>query len=469
MSYAARLRQDVLLGRVVRNSAHLFTSNAASLALSLLQGILAARMLGPAGYGLVALVMSYASTVNGLFSFRMGELVVRYGGQYLEEGDKPRAAALIKVSAVAELAVSSLAFVVVALTSGAAARFVAKAPGIEWMFVLYGLGLLCNSNAETATGVLQITNKIKTRGKLNLIQALFSAAIIVAVFSWNERAGVGAGTALLAVLAAFLLGKAILGIGLFVAGWSELDRVLGRDWRHADISTLPSLRELFGFALSSNLSATAILVFRESEVLWVGLFLNNEAAGLYKVAYTIVGLLSVPADPLILSVYPEANRLVVQKAWRRLEDFLKKITSLAFLYNVVLALGLLLLGRWLLSIYGGQYTVAFPAILALLAGLVFNYTLFWNRPLLLSFGLQNFALGAIVIAGVLKVGLAIPLVPRYGYVMEAILLSAYYIISVGLIVWRGLRELSRRMSPAAGPATRRRGARSATSTTRPRR
>ena len=55
--------------------------------------------------------------------------------------------------------------------------------------------------------------------------------------------------------------------------------------------SLPSLRKLFGFAVSSNLSATAILVFRESEVLWVGLLLNNEAAGLYKVAYTIVGLL----------------------------------------------------------------------------------------------------------------------------------------------------------------------------------
>jgi O-antigen/teichoic acid export membrane protein len=102
----------------------------------------------------------------------------------------------------------------------------------------------------------------------------------------------------------------------------------------------------------------------------------------------------------------------------------------------------------MLSIFGTQYTAAFPAMIALLAGLAFNYTLFWNRPLLLSLGLQTFALGAVVFAGIIKVALAIPLVPRYGYAMEAVLLSAYYVISVGLIAWRGLRELNVRLASA---------------------
>jgi O-antigen/teichoic acid export membrane protein len=180
------------------------------------------------------------------------------------------------------------------------------------------------------------------------------------------------------------------------------------------------------------------------------LLLNSEAAGLYKVAYTIVNLLSVPADPLILSVYPEANRLVVQQAWGRLKGFLAKVTALSFLYNVILALGLVLLGRWILSIYGEEYISAYPAMMILLVGLVFNYTLFWNRPLLLSFGLQRFALGAILVAGLMKLAAAVPLVPRFGYEFEALLLSSYFVISVAWMVWRGLRELDRRN--AADPA-----------------
>jgi O-antigen/teichoic acid export membrane protein len=53
-----------------------------------------------------------------------------------------------------------------------------------------------------------------------------------------------------------------------------------------------------------------------------------------------------------------------------------------------------------------------------------------------------------LIAGLLKVGLSFLLVPRYGYVMEAALLSFYYILSVGVIVWRGGRELSKQAAAA---------------------
>jgi O-antigen/teichoic acid export membrane protein len=443
MIFVNKLRQDELFSRVVQNSAHLFSSNSVSLGLGVVQSVLAARMLGPAGYGLIGIVMSYASTLNGLLSFRMSELVVRYGGKYVEEGDKMRAAALIKGAGMVELAVSVLAFVLVSVTAGVGSRFIAKTPGTEWMFILYSLGLLANFNAETSTGVLQITNKIKWRGTINLIQSTMSALVIVGAFVLNSRSSLAPAAQLAAVLGAYLLGKTILGIGLFSRAWLEVGKVLGSGWHRAPLSSLPSLRELFGFAFSSNLSATAILVFRESELLWIGLFLNSEAAGLYKIAYTIVGFLSVPADPLILSVYPETNRLIVQRAWSRLRDFLRKITTLSLAYNLLLALGLIFLGHWVLAVFGSQYTVAYPAMIALLIGLSFNYTLFWNRPLLLSFGLQNFALLAIVVAGVLKIGLAFPLVPRYGYVMEGALLSLYYVLSVGIIVWRGLVELRR--------------------------
>lgn len=454
MSLLARLRQDELLSRVLQNSTHLFSSNSFSLALSIVQSVVAARLLGPAGFGLVGIVMSYASTVNGILSFRMSELVVRYGGKYLAEGDKARASALIKLASLAESAVSVLAFALVAASAGLASRFIAKTPGTEWMFVVYALGLLANFNTETSTGVLQITNRIKARGTINVLQSVLSTIVILAIAAVTKSGAGSAAAALLGVLAAYLVGKAALGIGLVITAAGEARRTLGNGWSRVPFSVLPSFREIIGFAFSSNLSATAILVFRESELLWVGLFLNSEAAGLYKIAYTIVSFLAVPADPLILSVYPETNRLIVQKAWKRLRDLLRNVTFLSLGYNALLALGLVVLGRWVLSVFGSQYAPAYPAMMALLGGLAFNYTLFWNRPLLLSFGLQSFALGAILFAGILKIILAFPLVTRYGYVMEAILLSFYYVLSVSLIAWRGLREIRREEAQVAMPRPR---------------
>lgn len=427
------LRNDLLLRKVVHSSAHLFSSNSLSLVLSMAQGILAARLLGPAGYGLLGIVMGYASTVNGLLSFRMSELVVRYGGEYLERNQRERVAAVVKLASLAEGLVSVLAFLAVVFSAGLAARYVAKTPGVEGLFIVYALGLLANFNLETSIGILQVTDKIRLQGIINLIQTVFTACIIAIAFFLQADLHV--------VLGAYLLGKVILGLGMFASAQIHVRRTLQRSWWNAPIRSLPAIREMMRFAVSSNLSATAILIFRESEILWVGLFLSTEAAGYYKAAYAIVSLLAVPANPLILTVYPELNRLVVQEAWPRLRDFLHKVTTLSFAYNFLLALGLVFFGRWVLWVYGEQYMAAYPAMMALLVGFVFNYTLFWNRPLLLSLGLPEFPLKATLVAGLVKLALAFPLVPRLGYVAEAALLSLYYISSVGAIVWRGWREI----------------------------
>ncbi len=433
MNLIEKLRQDELFGRVIRNSAHLFSSNSFSLVLSVGQGILAARLLGAYGWGLIAAVMAYASTVNGVFSFRMSELVVRYGGEYLEKGEKQKTAALIKAASLGETFVSVVAFVFVVLTAGLATRYITKTPDTERLFIAFSIGLLANFNAETSTGILQITDKVKLRGVINLIQNIVSVAIVLAAFLMHGSPAV--------VLVAYLVGKAILGLGLFFTAQAHLREALGGGWLNAPLSVLPSPREMLKFAFSSNLSATVILIFRESELLWVAFFLSPVAVGLYKNAYGIVSLLSVPADPLILTVYPELNRLITQKAWPRLRDFLRKVTTLAFIYNLALALGLVIFGRWILSIYGSEFVSAYPAMIALLMGLVFNYTLFWNRPLLLSFGLPTYPLWITLAAGVLKTILGFALVPHYGIFMEGALLSFYYIFSVGIIVWRGLIEL----------------------------
>ena len=429
----AEVMQDKLLGKVVRNSLHLFSSNSLSLVLSVVQGILAARLLGPAGYGLVAIIMGYASTVNGLFSFRMSEMIVRYGGEYLERDERDLTAALVKVASLTEAIISILAFLILVLTAGLATRFIAKTPEVEIYFIVYALGLLANFNIETSTGILQITNKIKLQGVINLIQTIITASVITAAYLMEGSLAI--------VLGAYLLGKIILGLGMFIIAQIHLRRAIQRSWWNASVKSLPAFKEMAKFSISSNLSASAILVFRESEILWVGFFLSSEAAGFYKVAYAIVRLLSVPANPLILTVYPELNRLIVQKTWPRLRDFLRKITVLSFGYNSILALGLLFFGKWVLQIYGEEYIVAYPAMVALLIGFVFNYTLFWNRPLLLSLGLPVFPLKAITVAGLTKIALTFPLVPRFGYVAQAVLLSCYYIASVGTIVWRGLKEI----------------------------
>jgi O-antigen/teichoic acid export membrane protein len=295
--------------------------------------------------------------------------------------------------------------------------------------------LLANFNYETSIGVLQITDKIKFQGTINLIQSVVGVSVIALAFILDSGVTI--------VLLAYLLGKMILGLGIFIFAQVHLKRILGAGWWKAPLNSISPYRELIRFAVSSNVSATIIKIFRESEILWVGYFLSTTEAGYYRVAYMLVSLLSVVIDPLIATVYPELNRLIVRKAWPALVNFLRKVTRLAFGINLAIGLGFVLFGRLILIIYGGQdFAVAYPALLALFVGLGFNYTLFWNRPLLLSLGHPEIPIWVTLIVGLVKVALAFWLVPRFGILAAGALLSYYYIASVGIMALRGLKEIN---------------------------
>ena len=60
----------------------LTVANLAGAALSLIQGVLIARWLGPESYGVAALVMSYPDLVYTFFDARSSDASVKYLGEF---------------------------------------------------------------------------------------------------------------------------------------------------------------------------------------------------------------------------------------------------------------------------------------------------------------------------------------------------------------------------------------------------
>ena len=122
-------KADLLLGKVLRNTSYMFSANTISTVISSLQGFLSAALLGPAGFGTLGLIVMYASSVNRLLSFRMGDVVVRYAGQYLATGRKSESAAVVKTAMLVEASVSIFAYLLLVLTAPIAAEWIIKDPG----------------------------------------------------------------------------------------------------------------------------------------------------------------------------------------------------------------------------------------------------------------------------------------------------------------------------------------------------
>jgi O-antigen/teichoic acid export membrane protein len=243
---------------------------------------------------------------------------------------------------------------------------------------------------------------------------------------------------------AYLIGKFVLGLGTAALGFHEMNRAIGKGWWKTSFSHLPPFKELFGFAFSSNISSTIIMLVRDNEALWIAFFLSPVEVGYAKVALAIINLVQIPITPFISTTYPEINQAVIRRDWKLLRRMLKRVTLISGTWTGACALGLIVLGRWLLSFYGIEFQPAYLPMLIFLIGLGFANILFWNRPLLLSLGLPLIPYRITLYAGLAKVALAFLVVPRFGLNSEAFLLSAFFVISVGLIVWHGLREVNQR-------------------------
>ena len=434
-------KQDNLLRKVLRNTSYLFAGNMLS---TVIQSIFAARLLGVLGFGILGTIISFASNINRLLSFRMGELVVKYVGHSLGEGKKEHAAAAFKAAILTETLTSVAAFLLLVLAAPLAARYIIKDSTTTSLIMIYGLALLANFVTESSTGLLQVGGHFRSQAVISLVQSLVTAALIVYAYFIHGSIWL--------VLGAYLLGKSINGLSLAGVAFWQARQMFGPGWGRASFSLLPARREFWGFAASTNLSGTITMMTRDNEEFWISLLLSPLQTGYYKVAKAIINLVVLPITPFISTTYPEMARAVGEKAWPRLRSLLRRLTLISAAWTGAVAVGLLAFGNWLIiRFYGIEFAPSTPAMLILLAGFGFANIFYWNRNLLLSLGQPNYPLVVMTIAGAVKIALSFLLVPRFGYLMETALISAFFIVSIGLIALRGIREVQRQAIKEPSP------------------
>ena len=428
-------KQDKSLGEVIKNTGYMVTSNTASTGLTFIQGMLAAIILGPVEYGLLGMVVSFASNVNRLLSFRMGELVVKFGGELLEKNEKEKATAIVKFAGITEVLTSLVAYLLLILLAPWAAKVILKDPTITRWIIVYGSALLANFMTETSTAILQVGDQFRKLAFINFLQSLLTAIWIVILFF--------SGGNLFQVLLAYLAGKFLYGVGIFLLGINTMRKIIGPLWWRTTFSKLENIKGLLKFAFSTNISSTLNLFIRDSEVLWVGYFLSPLYAGYYKFSVAVINAVILPVSQFITVTYPQINKKVISKQWNDLKRLLRSTSLIAFAWIMICTAGLLIIGEWVLSfIKDGAYVPALPYIYILIIGYGFASIFFWNRNLLLSFNLPGLPIKIMAIVGTIKTILMFLLIPRFGYLMQGGLLSAYFIVSIGVMVYLGLKKIS---------------------------
>ncbi len=441
-----RFFDNPLIRRILKNSGYLFSATGISAFLSMLQGILAARLLGPANFGVLGAVTTFTSTLNRLASYRMNELVVRYVSHFQEQGEPSKAAAAFKTASLLEMGGSVLAFGLVWALAPLGAQYFAHDVGLAIWFRIYGGIVLANLISESATGLLQVFDRFRSIAVITALQSAVTLMLIAAAFF--------SGAGLFAIILAYMTGKVLGALAYTISALVLARQSWGAGWWQAPFRTLADQRRsLLTFAFSTNLSGTVSLIAKDSEVLWVSGFLGTVPAGYYKLALALANMLQLPVSPLPKATYPELSREIARRNWENVRYILRQGSRLAAAYSVPVTLFLILFGQWIISyVYGIEYLPAYPALVVLLIGYTFVNIFYWNRVALLSLSRPVFPTLVNFAGMLLKVAAVYWLVPVLGYTAFAGILSGYYLFTVGIAAARVSLDV-RRGTASAGAAS----------------
>jgi O-antigen/teichoic acid export membrane protein len=441
---ASRAAANPLLRRVLRNSGYLLSANGLATAGSMLQGALAARLIGVEGLGIVGLVTDFATNLNRLTSFRMGQLVVRYVGEFSAADDEEKAAAAFKAAGLIEIASSLLAVILILVLAPLAAEYLAHAPETAPLFMLYGLAILANLMNESAIGLLQLSDRFGLLARITVGQSLLTLVLMTLVFA--------SGGGLTQVVLVYTLGKASGAVATTALAVVEARRRWGRGWWRARLPSLSSRwREMARFATSTNLGSTITLITRDSELLWLGLLSDPVQVGYYKIARALAGVVYLPVEPMISTTYRETSVEVNHRRWPNVRYLLRSGSLLAGAWTLVAVFGLAVFGPWIIRIvYTAEFLPSYPVLVVLLVGAAAVNIFYWNRSLLLLLGMPDYPNWVHGITGTFKILGSILWVPVGGAMAMAAMLSGYFAVTTGVLVRKSIQVLRRVQAAPSG-------------------
>jgi O-antigen/teichoic acid export membrane protein len=429
------LRQDGILRRVVANGAWLAGATGVAACLGALQSVVMARALGVTGFGTIGLVVAFVNVFGRLTSFRMHEFVIQYVSQY-EASDQANRAAAIKFAVGVEIGAALLAYVILWFAAPIGARWFVRNPDATFFIRVYGVAVLAGLVSETSQGILQLYGRYRT---YSLASTSGAAASLIGIV-----AAVAGGYGLVGVLVGLILGTLVSGTILAAASLAEVRRRLGTRWWTARLDALKvRWRSVVTFVSSTNISATLSMVAKDGDVLWLGLFRSPTEAGLFRLAYSLAGLVFLPLGSLVQSIYPELARQSAHRQWDEFRRLIRRGTGLAAAYIVpatvvIAALSVPLIGY----VYGREFVPAVPALFILLVGMGVANLFFWARPALLALHRPDYQMRIAFVLVVVKLAGIVALVPGTGYVGSAALATAIYLPGSAILVWK-VRQIVR--------------------------
>ena len=380
--------------RILGNFAYLLRGRGIAAVMLLAATALMARALGPAEFGMVVLIHTYAVLVRSFLNVKQFLAIVRWGVPALDAGDHATLRRLVNICWRIDWLSCIGATLVAFLLAPLLGPFMGMDQQQVIMLTVYSLVLLATGN-RTAIGILRLYDRFDLLG-------------------WKET--IGPAIRLVGVLIAWWLdAPMVVYVATFGFAFAVEEFYLGwfgrREYRRqmgslpvADNADKARIKEFSGlrhFLWITYWQSNVDLVPKHGSILLAGVLMGPAEAGLLRLARQFSTLLSKPAGLIRQVVFPDLTR-----SWNQgNSDFKLIVTRTAMLAG---GLGLFFVlaghffGEYLLgTLIGEDFVAAAPVLTLLLLASTVDLTAASLRSAVYAIGhagkvLRVYALSAVV-------------------------------------------------------------------------
>ncbi|MEI7750733.1 MAG: lipopolysaccharide biosynthesis protein [Candidatus Omnitrophota bacterium] len=332
--------------RLFKNTGLLISGDTVSAVLGVLTFAVTARALGTEKLGMLVLIDAYVRIVDKLINFQSWQFMIKYGSDALSAKDPSGFKALVKLGTIVDGFTALIGCAASLAGAGLIARWQNWSPEMTHLAMIYSLIVLFDI-AGVPTGLLRIFDKFKS---FSVQKCVTSGIKFVGVLiAWAFHGGLSG------FLWVWMLTEIVDYVSLTAMAWVELHRRGFKDiWAEPLSGITKRFPGVWNFLISTNLTGSVKVGFREFDILLVGKLLGFADVSLYKLAKKLCAALDRLTNPLFQSLYPELTKLWAKKDFKEFRHVVKRMTYLMGGVSVITWIVFVIWGHEIIFITTGR-------------------------------------------------------------------------------------------------------------------
>ncbi len=400
----------------------------------ILTTVIAARILGPEGYGQAALILAFPTLLLSLGSFKSITVSTRYLAAFRATGKIKQLQAMSKLGYIIDLGAFLFVFIIVLLTGQWVSTYFYRAPWMAWPMAIYAASLPVLAFKGGSFAILTSFEKFQWLSLLYILER-GSTFVLTSTF-------LVLGYGVTGFVLGMALGNILIGVSSLTVATSLLIRNGIGPWWRGSLSSIRSLRsELFSFYIWNYLATSLSGAIAQAPVMLLGSIRGEEEAGFFRLAFVLMTVSAYPMSAAGKVVYPHlSGRQAGGEPDASLKQSLKRWTLRGgFLLGFTVFGFIILLPLLVPFLFGEQYRSMVPGAQVLLVATVVEAIFFWLSPYYYAMGrirewTKAFALYTIFVLGVGGV-----IIPAWGFWGMAMIFAAGKILFHIILVWKAMR------------------------------